>query len=120
MTRYKRPRGFLTFAQNGETDYLRLAYGLALSLKATQKRTPYLAVAITPGMTVPEHYRTVFDEVIDIPWGDLAEYDDWKLANEWKAFHLTPYEQTIKLDADMLFLSDIDDWWDWLSRRDLW
>ena len=36
MREFKRERGFLTFAQNSTTDYVRLAYGLALSLKATQ------------------------------------------------------------------------------------
>jgi hypothetical protein len=117
---FKRQRGFLTFAQNGTTDYLRLAYGLALSLRATQAVIPWLSVIVTPGTPVPDHYREVFDEVIDIPWGDAASESDWKLENEWKAFHITPYEETIKLDADMLFTRDIGYWWPMLSRQDVW
>jgi hypothetical protein len=117
---FKRDRGFLVFAQNGNTDYLRLAYGLALSLVATQTDVPYLSVAITPGMDVPDHYREVFDEVIDIPWIDAAAQSEWKLENEWKAYHVTPYRETIKLDADMLFTADIAHWWKLLSTRDFW
>jgi hypothetical protein len=117
---FKRKRGFLVFAQNGSTDYLRLAYGLALSLKATQTDVPHLSVVITPGQEVPDRYREVFDEVIDVPWLDEASNSDWKLENEWKAMHVTPYEETIKLDADMIFPASVDHWWDILATQDVW
>lgn len=120
MREFKRDRGFMVFAQNGETDYLRLAYALALSLKLTQTKVPYLAVAVTPGTVVPEAYRAVFDEVIEVFWLDEAKDSPWKLENEWKAFHMTPYRETIKLDADMLFTTDISHWWDILARQDVW
>jgi hypothetical protein len=32
---------------------------------------------------------------------------------------VTPYEETIKLDADMLFCSDITEWWDAMARQDV-
>lgn len=121
MTRqFKRPRGYLTFAQNGRHDYLRMAYGLALSLRATQSEVPHLAVVVTPGTNVPNHYRAVFDEVIDVPWLDEAKSSDWKLENEWKAFHCSPYEHTVKLDADMVFTTDVSPWWDVLATQDMW
>lgn len=118
--KFTRKRGFFTFAQNGTHDYVRMAYALALSLKATQKEVPYLSIGITPGMVVPEKYRWAFDEVIEIPWGDAAEDSSWKLENEWKAYHMTPYEETIKLDTDMLFFQNVDAWWDMLGRQDVW
>lgn len=120
MREFKRDRGFFVFAQNGKTDYLRLAYVLALSLKATQKEHGYLTVAVTPGTEVPDHYRAVFDEVLEVIWLDEAADSEWKLENEWKAFHMTPYRETIKLDADMLFTTDISHWWDILARQDVW
>ncbi len=119
MRTFKRKRGFLTFAQNGAEDYLRMAYGLALSLKATQKETPFLAVAVTPGTEISDKYRQLFDEVIDIPWNDEASDSSWKLENEWKAYHITPYEETIKLDADMVFTTDIEGWWPLLEREEV-
>lgn len=120
MRTFKRDRGFLVFAQNGSTDFVRLAYGLALSLRATQSEVPWLSVMVTPGTEMPDRYREVFDEVIDIPWGDEAQNSDWKLENEWKAIHCTPYRETIKLDADMLFTHDIASWWDVLARQEMW
>lgn len=118
---YKRKRGFFTFAQNNSKhDYLRMAYALALSLKATQKDNGYLTVGITPGQEVPAHYLAVFDSVVEIPWGDAAEKSEWKLENEWKAYHMTPYEETIKLDCDMLFTNDISYLWGILEKKDFW
>jgi hypothetical protein len=108
----KRQRGFLTFAQNNPTcDYIWHAYALALSIRATQKDVPYLSIAVTPGTKIYKRYN-IFDEIIEIPWGDPTEFSDIKFENEWKAYHITPYEETIKLDADMLFLSDVSHWWD--------
>ena len=117
---FKRDRGFFTFAQNGTHDYVRLAYALALSLKATQPINNHLSIGVTPGTIVPEEYKWAFDEIIEIPWGDAAQDSTWKLENEWKAYHITPYRETIKLDCDMLFFQDIDSWWDILANHDVW
>lgn len=104
--------GFLTFAQNTEkTDYLRLAYACALSVKHSQKYKNF-AVAVTPGQVIPDKYKEVFDEIIEIPWGDLASSSNWKMENEWKAFHISPFKNTLKIDCDMLFTNDISNWFD--------
>ena len=112
-----RPKGFLTIAQNGDVDYVRLAYALALSLRHSQISTPFLTVAVTPGTKISKKYRNVFDNVIEIPWGDDAKNSSWKLENEWKSIWISPYEETIKLDADMLFFTDIEHWWDMLHAQ---
>jgi hypothetical protein len=111
-----RPRGFFTFAQNtDQIDYVRHAYGLALSLKYTQVEVPYLSIGITPGTTVDEKYAWAFDNIIEIYWKDDAVNSKWKLENEWKSIWMSPYEETIKLDCDMLFFTDISLWWQSLS-----
>ncbi|NJO58817.1 MAG: hypothetical protein HC836_10845 [Richelia sp. RM2_1_2] len=115
----KRDCGFFTIAQNSDVDYVKIAYGLALSLLATQKEVPYLAVGVTPGTEILPKYREVFDEIIEIPWNDDAKDSLWKLENEWKAYHVSPYNKTIKLDADMLFLSDVTSWWRKLENTPL-
>jgi len=121
MREFKRRRGYITIAQDsGEIDYLRMAYGLALSLKATQSKVPYLTVLVTPGAKIPTEYADVFDEVIDIPWGDAARHYEWKIHNKWKVYHMSPYEETILLDADMIFPTDVSDWWDTIHHRDVW
>ena len=108
-------RGFFTIAQG--PVYHRLAYGLALSLHLSQSAHSKLSIGITPSerTLLPSKYLEVFDEVIDIPWDDHAAKSEWKLENEWKAIHMSPYDETIKLDADMLFPTDISGWWESLA-----
>jgi hypothetical protein len=116
MPQTNNSRGFFTFAQNSaDVDYIRCAYGLALSLKQTQKCFSNLSIGITPGTIIDEKYSWAFDKIIEIPWGDQAEASQWKLENEWKVPYMTPYDETIKLDADMLFFTDISAWWDLLG-----
>jgi len=113
-------KGFLTIAQNNKsTDYIKLAYALAMSLKASQSAISNLSIAVTKKSDVPEKYAWAFDEIIEIPWGDAASKSEWKLENEWKLYHITPYRETIKLDCDMLFLNDINAWWNVLEKRDI-
>lgn len=114
-----RQRGFFTFAQNsGDIDYVRMAYALAMSLKVSQTTVPYLTIGVTPGTVIPNKWAWAFDNVIEIPWGDAASKSSWKLENEWKAIHMSPYTETIKLDCDMLFFNDISLWWDMMSMED--
>ena len=111
-------KGFFTIAQ-GES-YQRMAYALALSLKLSQKENSNLSIGVTKEekSRIPAKYLEIFDEVVEIPWDDHAAKSDWKLENEWKAIHMTPYDETIKLDADMLFPQDITAWWNVLGASD--
>lgn len=102
--------GYLTFAQNNdETDYLRLAYIQGLSIKSTQNNNSY-AVIVSSGQVVPRKYLEVFDYVIRLE-EDAAVHDTWKLSNEWKAWWLTPFKETFKVEADILFNTNVDHWW---------
>jgi hypothetical protein len=106
-------KGFLTIAQNNNNvDYVRLAYALALSLKHSQKKWSNLTICVSPGTIIQDRYAWAFDKIVEIPWGDHAADSSWKLENEWKSIWMSPYDQTIKLDADMFFFSDISCWWD--------
>lgn len=114
-------RGYITLAQNsGGVDYLRMAYALALSLKVTQSEVSDLTVLVPPGTKVPDHYRAVFDQVIELPWEDDDADETWKLRNKWKYIHCTPYDETVVLDADMLFFKDVSEWWPIMAERDMW
>lgn len=109
-------KGFFTIAQGDR--YVRYAYALALSLQLSQKEYKDLSIGITPGYSVPEKYAKAFDQIIEIPFGDHAKDSDWKLENEWKSIYMSPYDETIKLDADMIFPEDISTWWEFLSKND--
>ena len=110
-------KGYCIFAQNNSsTDYVRQAYALAVSIHQFNEDHK---VSIITNDQVPEEYHWAFDNIIPIPWTDQAEKSDWKIENRWKVFHVTPYTETIVMDADMLVLENLDHWWAELSKRDL-
>ena len=78
-----------------------------------------ISIAITKDTKLDDKYRKIFDHVIEIPFEDDAELSDWKVENKWKYFHFTPYDETVILDTDMLFTSDVSHWWDVMSKQDV-
>ena len=58
------------------------------------------------------------DVVKVISQDDSAEHEI-KWANEYKAFDMTPFTHTIKLEADMLWTVNTDWWWYHLWQHDL-
>lgn len=112
VDQYQAQQGFFTIAQNSaDVDYLRLAYLQALSIKITMPGSLY-AVAVDKNTlgSVSEEHRKVFDYIVTIE-NDEAADDDWKLRNEWQAFFLTPFKETIKLESDIVFTRSIAHWW---------
>jgi len=54
-------RGYICVAQNNsKTDYLRLAYALALSIRNTQSEVRKLSI-VTDQKDIPQKYKEVFD-----------------------------------------------------------
>jgi len=116
-------RGYIVIAQNTkQTDYLEQAYALALNLKLTQSTVNRLTVCVDSETLsqVKQKHRTVFDNIVEIPWKDDAKYSEWKIQNKWKYLYMTPYDETVVLDTDMIFPGDVSYWWDALSERDVW
>jgi len=112
-------KGYICLVQNNSTtDYLRLAYALALSIRNTQSKVRKLSI-VTDQKNIPQKYKEVFDNIIEIR-NDRATESDWKLHNIVDLYEYTPYDETVMLDSDMLFLDDISHWWDKLQERDLW
>ena len=117
-------RGYIVIAQNNDTvDYLEQAYALALNLKLTQStinnqqhvcRFPILKKQIKA------KHKKVFDKIIDIPWQDDAADAEWKINNKWKYYYMSPYDETVILDTDMIFPTDVSYWWDIMAERDVW
>jgi hypothetical protein len=49
-----------------------------------------------------------------LPHGDLGGY-----ANDWQCYELSPYDKTIKLEADMWCASPIEHYWDLFDGKEL-
>lgn len=107
---------FTMLAQNSNFDYVRQACLAAMSIKLSN---PGSSVCLITNDPVPSKYKQVFDHIVDIPWGDHAEEEEWKVSNRWKIYHAIPYKETVVIDTDMIILDDITSWFDFLQNYDL-
>jgi hypothetical protein len=83
-------KGYVIFAQG---NYVPMAELLAKSIRATQS--------------------TVKDvHIITETSGDV-------MSNRTHIYDLSPFEETVMLDADMVFLEDVSHWWEHLSKYPL-
>ena len=113
MRQFASARGYLTFAINGEHDYVQIAYLQALSIKNTQKINNY-AVVVKSLDDVKDEYRSVFDHIIVLP-----PTINGKFSHEYHAWALTPFRETVKVEADILFTTNVDHWWDCYQTNDI-
>lgn len=110
-------RGFVILAHNTSTvDYVKCAAALAKSIKRVM---PKESVTLVTMNLVMKGYAKYFDHIVELPYGELESDSEWKLSNDWQVYLASPYEYTIKLEADMYIPRDISYWWDILKDRDL-
>ena len=111
-------KGFLIFAQNTDSvDYLQQAYCLALSIKNSQRTIN--SVSLVTNDRVPDRYSKIFDHIIPTPWTNEIEPSRFMGEHRWKLYHVSPYDETIVLDSDMLVLEDLHTWWDQCKNYDV-
>ena len=91
-------RGFVIMAQDTETvSYTKCAKALESSIKHVMPNAN--VTIITSDM---------------LPYGDLGGY-----LNDWQVYEASPYDETIKLEADLFLPRNIEHWWDILSINDV-
>jgi hypothetical protein len=110
---FKSDKGYITFAFGKE--YLKLAYAQALSIKATQKITNYAVIVDKTAKTELEKFSNVFDQVIEVDY----EATSWDMSQHWRLFGLTPWKETVLVDADIIFTKSVDHWWDAMRLKDI-
>jgi len=93
-------KGFVIMAQGA--DYEKCAKALEHNIKTL----------------MPDSNVTIITTEM-LPYGDQAPYTVWKLQNDWQVYEASPYEYTIKLEADMYLPRSIEYWWDVLKDRDV-
>jgi hypothetical protein len=113
-------KGIVCLAQNNtSTDYVRLAYLQRLSLALVEPDLPYALITDQVSWNATaDHMREVFDHVIILDLDD-AEDQEWKQRNSWQLARLTPFRETIKVEADLVFTRSISHWWRALRIRDV-
>jgi len=81
-------RGYLIFAQG---KYIEMAKLLSKSISKTQSNITNVTII-------------------------TESYSDNVMLDRTKAYELSPYDETVLLDADMIFLDDVSHWWNHLSK----
>lgn len=102
----------IVVSKDKNVDYLKCAYAAALSIKNTQKPGyDQVALVIDDKFDVKRLASPwVFDFVIE--WNQEKHWD----GRSWMD-KLTPFEHTVCIDADMLFLRDYSHWIDYLIEN---
>jgi hypothetical protein len=92
--------------------YELMAYALALSIKNTQKEGYDKVALVIDDKTKLKNFNSpwVFDHVIE--WDQETFWDGRSWMDE-----LTPFEYTVCLDADMLFMRDYSHWIDYFVEN---
>ena len=93
-------KGFVIMAQGD--DYVKCAGALKTSIER-----------VMPGANI----TIVTTEML--PYGDQAPDTHWKLQNDWQVYEASPYDETIKLEADMVIPRNIEHWFDILSQKNI-
>ena len=91
-------KGFVIMAQDTETiSYTKCAETLRKSILRV----------------MPDSNVTIITTDM-LPHGNLGGF-----ANDWQVYEASPYDYTIKLEADMYIPRNIDHWWDVFKDRDV-
>ena len=108
------PKGWLTFAQNSaDTNYVDLAYLLALSIKATCKHNRFAVVVDDESLdSITDRQRKVFDYIITVPRTEPFYNEAWIM-------NVTPFKETFKVESDMLIPRSLDHWWSGCRLQDV-
>ena len=96
-------KGYVILAQNTvATNYVECAEALAMSIKIAD---PSANITL---ISDDKSDCSAFDQTVKLPYGDLAPNSDWKLVNDWQVYEASPYDYTIKLEADMYIPHTMD------------
>lgn len=103
-------KGYIFIAKNNNKfNYVEQAYALALSIKTTQKEINKTCIIVDSPYDLKNVNKEVFDDII-IDYTDRKEV--WNIHDKYKYYNLTPFDESIILDTDMIFNSDVSHWWD--------
>lgn len=88
----------------GHPYYGKMAYNLALSIRYSDSAIPITVLTAGGGLsTLSQQQKNIFDQII-LCEGSVHNDSNWIRA-KFYAYELSPYEQTILMDADTIWLA---------------
>lgn len=120
-------KGVIIFAHNNdssERDYLFSAWACAKTIKNENANIPISLFTKDKNFLEVQHID-IYDHIIEFPFGDAGhgygahthQYNT--LTNLYQIYYVTPYKQTLVLDADTLVLGKLDGLFAAARRHDL-
>jgi len=106
----KENRGYVILALE-DFEY-KQATALAYSIKIHNKDASVTLVTNYIDR-VPEHFKEVFDHLIDLPYG----YNPGTRTNDWQLYWCTPYTHNIVIDCASLVKENHDSIWEYLEDQ---
>jgi hypothetical protein len=109
-------QGYLIQAVNtDEVDYVCCARVLAHSIRATEDTRPITL------LTNHSNYERldVFDSVILLDSDVVNSQTCGSYSDDWQVYHKSPYDETFKLEADILVTRSLDSWWTLCHDRNI-
>ena len=114
-------RGYITLGINTDEDKIRYCYALALSIKSCDPDAN-ITLVVDKGKSgnVQSYYNHAFDYMVELPHGNSAHKDGFHGMNLWQVYYCSPYEETIYVDYDTLFVNvDTNNLWNVMSQNDI-
>lgn len=107
-------RGYIIVAADSDDIiYTECALACARSIKI---HTPDAKIALlTNDKRLPDCYN-VFDYIIEFP--HRLDFEN-PLSNDWQVFDASPFQETIKIESDMVIPHSIEHWWTMLRHKDV-
>lgn len=111
------PEGYILFGfQSPNNEEIAAAYALACSIKSNDTKRP-VALIVDAFDSVPTKYESVFDYVIESPYGSSDYETGSKLADVWQIYHCTPFEKNLYIKNTSLVMCNIDGLWESLEGQ---
>lgn len=98
-------RGAITMAL-GEKEFVEMAVDMALSYKLFNTEPVSCIVDLETKKIIDDNYRSIFDKLLILP----DNYNSGRL-RKFSCAELTPYNSTVFIDSDIIFLNNIDHLW---------
>lgn len=114
-------KGFVTLGIDTDEDQIYYSHAMAMSLKNSSPDSE-ICLIVDKGKQdlIPKKYFDAFDYITELPFGNTGYKDGFHGSNFWQVFYASPFDETIYVDSDTLFLNvDVDLLWDQFKHNDI-
>lgn len=99
-----------------KVDYLQMAYLQCLSQKINNPEYPFAIITDENSFDrQPKKIQDTFDKVIFLEKNRTID----KKRIDWQLYDLTPFDETIKAESDLIYTTNMKDWWNVLTQYDV-